>query len=189
MILSIIDLNNIQLIDKFSFNKFYNYLYHLNKSSNYVWLRIKDFKNTYFIHNLYSSIREKIINPKLFISTDFNIALKYNFDGVWLNKNTYDLYLKEYKSNNIYSKLLIGYSAHSIEEINKIESNYYTLSPIFDTPKDYKVNPLGKINITNKVNNKSVFALGGMELSMEDEFINLGFIGIAGIRFNLHYLS
>ena len=187
MILSIINLIDFNIENKFEFEKLLQFIDNINIKSDFVWLRIKDFKNIYKDLNLYKTIREKLTKPKLFISSSFIIAKTYSFDGVWLNSNSYNEFSK-IKDQENYSKLLIGYSAHSIDEINKINADFYTLSPIFYTPKDYIVNPLGKINIKNLILNKKVFALGGMTLDMENEFIKLGFCGIAGIRFNHIYM-
>ncbi len=76
------------------------------------------------------------------------------------------------------AKLITGYSSHSINEIDNINADYYTLSPIFHTQKDYEVTPLGIIDY-NKT--KKVFALGGINIENLDK-IKDHFYGFAGIR-------
>ena len=73
---------------------------------------------------------------------------------------------------------MVGYSSHCADEINKINADYYTLSPVFYTPKDYNVNPLGIIDYNKS---KKVFALGGINLENLDKIKN-HFYGFAGIR-------
>ena len=102
------------------------------------------------------------------------IAEKYGFDGIHLNKNT----IKDYNTFKPASSLITGYSSHSAAEIDNIKADYYTLSPIFDTPKPYNVNRLGIIDYDKT---KKVFALGGINLE-NLEIIKKHFYGFAGIR-------
>lgn len=136
-----------------------------------IWFRFKDYTD---IHNKLLNIRKIVKKSILTLSSDYMLAEKYGFDGVHLNKNTYN----DYNIIKAETRLITGFSTHSANEIDSIKADYYTLSPIFNTPKDYKINPLGIIDYDKT---KKVFALGGINLDNLD-MIKDHFYGFAGIR-------
>lgn len=143
----------------------------LDGTAEIIWFRFKNYDN---LHNKLINIRKNVKKSMLVLSSDYILAEKYGFDGVHLNKDTVnDYHIIKSKTN-----LITGYSSHSADEIDIINADYYTLSPIFHTPKDYEVTPLGIIDY-NKT--KKVFALGGINLENLDK-IKDHFYGFAGIR-------
>ena len=99
----------------------------------------------------------------------------------FIGSNFVPYFCEKYKDYNIIkseTNLITGYSSHGAAEIDNIKADYYTLSPIFHTPKDYEVKPLGIIDYDKT---KKVFALGGINLENLDK-IKDSFYGFAGIR-------
>lgn len=168
--------NSINLLavidDDFYKNSAFDYASKIEKYADIVWYRIKNKDN--FYNDKIKKMRDTVKNCPLVLSSDYNAALKFQYDGVHINKNNLHT-LNIIKET---TKLMTGYSSHSLEEINNINADYFTLSPIYDTPKNYKVEPLGIIDY-NK--NKKVFALGGLSLKNMEETAE-HFYGVAGIR-------
>lgn len=159
------------LDDDFFKEKIYETAEKLDGTAEIIWFRFKNYNN---IQNKLVNIRKLVKKSILSLSSDYMLAEKYGFDGVHLNKNTINYYYNIKKD----TKLITGYSSHCADEIDIINADYYTLSPIFHTPKDYEVTPLGIIDY-NKT--KKVFALGGINIENLDK-IKDHFYGFAGIR-------
>lgn len=159
------------LDDNFFKDKIFETAEKLDGTAEIIWFRFKNYNN---IHTKLTKIRKIVKKSTLILSRDYILAEKYSFDGVHLNKDT----IKNYNIIKSETKLMVGYSSHSADEINKINADYYTLSPVFYTPKDYNVNPLGIIDYNKS---KKVFALGGINLENLDKIKN-HFYGFAGIR-------
>ena len=159
------------LDDDFFKEKIFETAEKLDGTAEIIWFRFKNYNN---IHTKLTKIRKIVKKSTLILSSDYMLAEKYGFDGVHLNKNT----IKDYNIIKSKTNLITGYSSHSADEINKINADYYTLSPVFYTPKDYNVNPLGIIDYDKS---KKVFALGGINLENLDK-IKDSFYGFAGIR-------
>lgn len=159
------------LDDNFFKDKIYETAEKLDGTAEIIWFRFKDYTN---IQKKLINIRKTVKKSILTLSSDYILAEKYGFDGVHLNKNN----IKYYNNIKRETKLIMGYSSHSIDEIDNINADYYTLSPIFHTQKDYEVTPLGIIDY-NKT--KKVFALGGINIENLDK-IKDHFYGFAGIR-------
>ncbi len=150
-------LNFLAVLDDNFFNEhIFETAEKLDGTAEIIWFRFKNYNNI------------------LTLSSDYVLAEKYGFDGIHLNKNT----IKDYNTFKPASSLITGYSSHSAAEIDNIKADYYTLSPIFDTPKPYNVNQLGIIDYDKT---KKVFALGGINLE-NLEIIKKHFYGFAGIR-------
>lgn len=143
----------------------------LDGTADIIWFRFKNYDN---IHSILSDIRKTVKKSVLVLSSDYILAEKYGFDGVHLNKNT----IQDYNIIKSKTNLITGYSSHSAEEISNTDFDYYTLSPVFNTPKPYNVNPLGIIDYDKS---KKVFALGGINLQNLD-LLKDKFYGFAGIR-------
>lgn len=137
-----------------------------------IWYRVKNLQQSKIIENC-SILRKNLPNSTLILSSYPDIAMKVNFNGVHLNRNTYSAEIfEEYKD------LIIGYSAHSLDECKNIKSHYKTLSPIFTLNKPSNFKPLGLISI----NYKNIYALGGINEENYKSLKDCGFFGIAGIR-------
>ncbi len=159
------------LDDDFFKEKIYETAEKLDGTAEIIWFRFKNYDN---IQNKLINIRKSVKKSILSLSRDYILAEKYSFDGVHLNKDT----IKNYNIIKSETKLMVGYSSHCADEIDIINADYYTLSPVFYTPKDYNVNPLGIIDYNKS---KKVFALGGISIENLDK-IKDHFYGFAGIR-------
>lgn len=157
--------------DFFQDNAFY-YAKNIEKYADIVWYRLKKKDSLY--NDKVIKMRSVVKNCPLILSIDYKSAIDYGYDGVHIN-NTCLHYLDKIYENK---KLIVGCSCHSVKEIDNISADYYTLSPIYDTPKDYKVIPLGLVDY-NK--DKKVYALGGINLDNLENTAGY-FYGAAGIR-------
>lgn len=149
------------------------------KASTYVdiiWLRIKGIDAS-LVLSLSAKLRALLPDTTLYLSERADIADICKFDGVHLGADSVpvDAVKRNFKS------LKVGYSAHSIDEITRLNADYFTLSPIFPTKKNYEVRPLGPVNVSQL--GKNVFALGGINVKNIKELKGLGFKGVAGISF------
>ncbi len=159
------------LDDEYFKHNLYETAKFIDNKADIIWYRFKNYKN---LDEKLITLRKIVSKSKLILSSNHKLAVKYNFDGVHLNKQT----IKDYTYIKNNTNLITGYSSHSPKEIDDISADYYTLSPIYDTPKEYKVNPIG---IAEYNKSKKVFALGGINLdnlhTLKDNFY-----GFAGIR-------
>lgn len=137
-----------------------------------IWYRIKN-KDARLIYNNCIKLRKALPDSRLVLSSRADIASLAGFDGVHLNSD--DLSPDIVKQT--FPKLIIGYSSHSLNECLNSSADYCTLSPIFETKKDYECRPLGLLNAP-RVN---VFALGGIDVSNYKLLQSFGYVGIAGI--------
>lgn len=139
-----------------------------------IWYRAKNIPACEILRR--AKVLRKLLPAKtLILGARADIAFAAGFDGVHLNSGS----LLPETVAEIFPNLIIGYSAHSIDECRMAGVDYFTLSPIFDTPKNYKVNPLGMVPAPAP----NVFAMGAVKPCMAGEFEKLGYAGIAGIRF------
>ncbi|MCA1933101.1 MAG: thiamine phosphate synthase [Calditerrivibrio sp.] len=168
----------MKIIFILDYKTYYNSLFEVAyEASNYadtLWFRIKDV-DAKIVIELCRKLRRMLPDKELFLSERADIASICEFDGVHLGANS----IKPEIIKGKFNRLIVGYSAHSLKEIEEIEADYFTLSPIFWTKKDYKVNPLGPLDVRNI--GKKVFALGGIKASNCSRIIGLGYSGIAGI--------
>jgi len=142
-----------------------------------IWFRIKGIDGA-TIYNLSKRLRKQFSSKYLIISELVDMAVVLKFNAVHLNRDTSKLvYLKKR-----FQSLDFGYSAHSILEIEENDRfDYFTLSPIFFTKKDYKVSPLGVLDV--KSLNKNIYALGGINIENVSLLKDKGYKGVAGISF------
>ncbi len=143
--------------------------------SDYIWFRIKN-QDAKLIYDLSLKLRNGFQN-KFILSERADIANAVGFHGVHLNKSSISpgIIKKSFPGLNI------SYSAHSLSEIEKLNCDFFTLSPIFFTYKPYEVKPLGVLNVKNT--GKKIFALGGINSENIFKLKGKGFYGIAGISF------
>lgn len=141
-----------------------------------IWFRIKN-KDANEIYSHAKLLRKTLPDSRLILSDRADIAELAGFDGVHMGNRSISTEIIKQK----YPNLTIGYSAHSINEIKSISADYYTLSPIFFTTKEYEVKPLGTIDVKNLY--KDIYALGGISKNNILTIKDCGFKGIAGISF------
>lgn len=140
--------------------------------STMIWYRIK-IENTSEIVARATALRKLLPKSALILSARSDIAQICKFNGVHLNSAS----IPAASVRENYPKLIIGYSAHSPEQCLDKNYDYFTLSPIFETIKNYEVKPLGLI----KPPHPNVYALGGVNHNNFKELENLGYKGVAGI--------
>ncbi len=137
-----------------------------------MWFRIKN-RPAELIYNEAKKLREALPQARLVLSAREDIAALLGYNGVQLGAST----VKE----GIDESLAVGYSAHSIDEIESNQADYYMLSPLFHTVKDYEVKPLGAVDVSAL--EKDVYALGGIGCANVCQLKSKGYKGIAGISF------
>ena len=114
------------------------------------------------------------------------VKLSARFDGVHLKSHFLD-FITPLRSRFLYNKI-IGYSAHSIEEVEPalaFGATYCTLSPIY--PSLNKGKPLGMESLRGlpKSLRSRIVALGGINKSHIHDLKKLGLFGFAGIGYFL----
>ncbi|MGE4496622.1 MAG: thiamine phosphate synthase [Deferribacterales bacterium] len=139
-----------------------------------IWFRAKNLTAAE-IYQKAVKMRELLPDAFLILSERPDIAAAAGFDGVQLNERT----LPPETVEQVFPELITGYSAHSLEEIVKIQADFFTLSPIFMTDKPYEVNPLGAVDVTDT--EKKVYALGGVTAGSLPLLRGKGYYGYAGI--------
>jgi thiamine-phosphate pyrophosphorylase len=142
-----------------------------------IWFRIKGLDGS-LIYEEAKRLRLALPNADLVLSDRADIAAMLGYDGVQLGAFTMPTDAVKYT----YPQLKVGYSAHSIEEIKTVNADYYTLSPLFFTKKDYEVKPLGVVDVSGL--GKEVYGLGGISSDNVSEVKEKGYTGIAGISFH-----
>ncbi|MBW2976916.1 thiamine phosphate synthase [Candidatus Woesearchaeota archaeon] len=121
-------------------------------------------------------------NNALFIVNDFvDIALEIGADGVHLGQS--DMGIAEAR-RICRDKLILGLSAHSVEQAIKAEedgADYITIGPIFKTrAKNYTVGSAIIKEIKNKIK-KPLIAIGGINKNNIDEVLSQGVKSVAVI--------
>lgn len=142
------------------------------KHADIIWFRIK----TGDIRVKAAKLREALPDAFLSLSLDACTAAELGYQAVQLGFGA-DIAGVRAK----HPGLKIGYSAHSISEIENTDADFYTLSPVFFTEKDYEVKPLGPQDVSAL--GKEVYALGGINADNISELRGFGFAGVAGISF------
>jgi thiamine-phosphate pyrophosphorylase len=140
-----------------------------------IWLRMKNM-DANLIYEEARKLRKAVQGLPLILSERPDIAEAAGFDGVQLNART----LPPEEAKRVFPKLITGYSAHSVREIECVRADYFTLSPLFLTNKPYDVKPLGAVDVSYL--NKVVYALGGMNSETVHFIENKGYEGYACIR-------
>lgn len=139
-----------------------------------IWLRIKN-SEAGLIYDTAFNLRKHLPESYLILSERPDISTMCSFNGVHLNSRCYPVD----KVKKCFPELSIGYSAHSLEEIDAVNADYYTLSPIFQTKKPFEVKPLGLVNVDRT--KKQIYALGGINANNISLLQGKGFYGVAGI--------
>lgn len=150
----------------------------LNKKINIILRNHQDSFSKSEIKEIIKICRKK--KQKIFISNNLKIAIKFNFDGLYISSFNK---LSKFKNKNFKKNFkLIGSAHNSFEILQKINQGCEEifLSPLFNT---YKKNYLGiiKFNKQNLTNSKKVIALGGINKDNLNKLKLTKAIGFASI--------
>jgi thiamine-phosphate pyrophosphorylase len=149
---------------------------------SYFQLREKDLSDVELL-NLSKRIRARLKRPKFIVHGRIDIAVAADADGVHLQKNNIPVSVVR----AAFPHLLIGYSAHSLEEMKFAEASgadYVFLSPVFSPrSKESFRNPLGidTLNAWCPEIQIPVFALGGISADNLPAIRRSGCYGAAAI--------
>ena len=133
-------------------------------------------------------IRPELDQTKFIVNGHLDVAVACQADGVHLQAG--NISVKEVRKS--FPQLLIGYSAHSREEILEAESqgaDYVFVSPIFSPiSKNEGLPPLGiaKLKEWSSLVHIPLFALGGITAANLSEIEQAGCHCVAGISLFLH---
>ena len=167
-------------IDKFNKDE----IHKLDKSINIIYRNYSNRYNTKEILKLVSLCKRQ--RRKVYISNNLKLALRYNFDGVYIPSFNKILKYKNIKK----TKFDIIGSAHNVKEVINKDLQGCTkifLSPIFKNKKNRNQLGIMKFNIIKLSTKKDVIALGG--ISEENiKYLRMcniqGFAGISWIKKN-----
>ena len=161
-------------IDKFNRDE----ISKLNKSINIIYRNYSSSFNAKEISQLVSFCKQQ--RRKVYISNNLKLALKFNFDGVYIPSfNT----ISNYKNIPKKNFEIIG-SAHNVKEIIRKEHQGCTkifLCPIFRTNKDRNFLGTTKFNLIKLFANKDVISLGGINEKNIKKINLCSVVGVAGI--------
>jgi thiamine-phosphate pyrophosphorylase len=147
-----------------------------------VQLREKDLGTREFLRLAYEMRALTLrYDARLFINDRVDIAVAVDADGVHLTQKS----MPPYAVRRFASRLIIGVSAHNLEEAMRAErhgADFITLGPVFQTPSKSKYGkPLGLNALEEAVRHVHlpVFAIGGIKLDQVHEVLDRGAAGIA----------
>ncbi|MCS6875915.1 MAG: thiamine phosphate synthase [Aquificaceae bacterium] len=155
----------------------------LQKGLKMVQLREKE-TSGFEYYKLGKEVREltREYGAFLFINDRVDIALAVEADGVHLP----DRGIPPTVVKNIEPKLIVGYSAHSLEQAlwaQEQGADFITLSPIFKTQSHPEAEPIG-LKVLKEASERlsiPVYALGGIDWDKIKLCYKNGAYGIAGI--------
>ena len=167
-------------IDKFNRDE----IHKLNRSINIIYRNYSSRFNTKEILQLVTFCRKQ--KRKVYISNNLKLALKFNFDGVYIPSFNR---ISNYKNIPKKNFEIIG-SAHNVKEVINKEYQGCTkifLSPIFKTKKNRSYLGVTKFNIIKLTAKKNIISLGGIN-SENIRYLRMcrveGFAGISWIKKN-----
>ena len=167
-------------IDKFNRDE----IYKLNRTINIIYRNYSNRFNKKEISQLVTFCKKQ--RRKIYISNNLKLALRFNFDGVYIPAFNKTLNYKNIPKKNFE---IIG-SAHNVKEIINKECQGCTkifLSPIFKTKKNRSYLGVTKFNIIKLAAKKDIISLGGIN-SGNVKYLRMcrveGFAGISWIKKN-----
>ena len=167
-------------IDKFDRDE----IYKLNKTINIIYRNYSNKFNKKEILQLVTFCKKQ--RRKVYISNNLKLALRFNFDGVYIPAFNKKLNYKNIPKKNFE---IIG-SAHNIKEVINKEYQGCTkifLSPIFKTKKNRSYLGVTKFNIIKLIAKKKIISLGGINKE-NIKYLRMckveGFAGISWIKKN-----
>ncbi len=164
------------------FNK--DEIYKLNKTINIIYRNYSSSFNTKEILQLVTFCKKQ--RRKVYISNSLKLALRFNFDGVYIPAFNKILNYKNIPKKNFE---IIG-SAHNVKEVIIKENQGCTkifLSPIFKTKKNRSFLGVTKFNIIKLNTKKDIISLGGINYENIKHLKMCrvqGFAGISWIKKN-----
>ena len=167
-------------IDKFNRDE----IYKLNRTINIIYRNYSNRFNKKEILQLVTFCKKQ--RRKVYISNNLKLALRLNFDGIYIPAFNKNLNYKNIPKKNFE---IIG-SAHNIKEVINKEYQGCTkifLSPIFKTKKNKSYLGIAKFNIIKLITKKDIISLGGIN-SGNIKRLRMcrvkGFAGISWIKKN-----
>ena len=167
-------------IDKFNRDE----IYKLNKTINIIYRNYSNSFNKKEILQLVTFCKKQ--RRKVYISNNLKLALRFNFDGIYIPAFNKTLNYKNISKKNFE---IIG-SAHNIKEVINKEYQGCTkifLGPIFKTKKNRSYLGVTKFNIIRLIAKKDIISLGGIN-SRNIKYLRMcrveGFAGISWIKKN-----
>ncbi len=119
-------------------------------------------------------------SAKLIVKDRVDVAMLIDADGVHLGADS----IPPKEVRRIW-KSLIGYSAHTLEEVRRFEEDvdYFFLSPVYRTKSKPMAKPLGVEYLRNAIINskKPVYPLGGIDIDKVEELKKAGAEGVAAM--------
>ncbi len=150
----------------------------LDKSINIIYRNYSKRFDTREILKLVNFCKKQ--RKKVFISNNLKLALKFNFDGVYIPSFNKTLNYKNISKKNFE---IIG-SAHNIKEILNKEKQGCTkifLCPIFKTNKHKNFLGVTRFNLIKLVTKRDVISLGGINEKNVKRLKICSVKGLAGI--------
>ena len=167
-------------IDKFNRDE----IYKLNRTINIIYRNYSNGFNKKEILQLVTFCKKQ--RRKVYISNNLKLALRFNFDGVYIPAFNKKLNYKNIPKKNFE---IIG-SAHNIKEVIIKEYQGCTkifLGPVFKTKKNRSYLGVTKFNIISLAAKKDIISLGGIN-SGNVKCLRMcrikGFAGISWIKKN-----
>ncbi len=154
---------------------------------DFFQLREKDLSPAYLL-DLAQRIRAELVQTKFVINGELGIAIAAGADGVHLQKGN----IPVSTVRRHFPNLLIGYSAHSEQEIHTAEregADYVFCSPVFPPrSKATDLEPIGCEKLARWIQGLQipVLGLGGVEISNLSDLQRAGCRGAAGISLFLN---
>ena len=161
-------------IDKFNRDE----ISKLNKSINIIYRNYSSSFNAKEISQLVSFCKQQ--RRKVYISNNLKLALKFNFDGIYIPSFNRIPNYKNIPKNNFE---VIG-SAHNIKEIINKECQGCTkifLCPIFKTSKNKSFLGVTRFNLIRLFAKKDIISLGGINEKNIRQLNLCSVEGLAGI--------
>ena len=165
-------------IDKFNRDE----IYKLNKTINIIY---RDYSNSFDKKEILQLVTFcKKQRRKVYISNSLKLALRFNFDGVYIPAFNKTLNYKNIPKKNFE---ILG-SAHNVKEVINKEHQGCTkifLGPIFKTKKNRSYLGVTKFNIIKLSAKKNIICLGGINKG-NVKYLKMcrveGFAGISWIK-------
>ncbi len=153
-------------------------IYKLNRSINLIYRNYSNKINTDEILQLVTSCKNQ--RRKVYISNNLKLALKFNFDGIYIPAFNKKLSYKNISKKNFE---IIG-SAHNIKEVINKEYQGCTkifLSPIFKSKKNKSYLGITKFNLIKLNAKKDIISLGGINTKNISKLRMCNIKGFAGV--------
>ena len=155
----------------------------LNKKIHIVYRNYSKGNHEFTVKKLVKFCKKN--NRKIFISNHVNLAIKYNFDGLYIPAFNKLVYSQRFKKKTNFK--IIG-SAHNYQEIlikEKQGCEEIFISPIFFNKKNKSFLGVIKFNLLALITKRKVIALGGINQNNIKRLLctkSKGYAGISGIK-------